>query len=129
MKAYRGVKAGVVAGIVAGVVWGTSVRAAWEGASAGTDFDEGHLYMDEGNWEGNAIDDSFAGFAFTGATTLYLTNSHAVTGGWNFNYTGAFALTLAGANAVGETVEWEAILGGDILCETAPSAATVVINA
>src|SRR4051794_10269598 len=54
---------------------GNPARAQWltgTGAATGTTNDSAHSYTTTANWTGGTINDSFAGFTFSGATQLYL---------------------------------------------------------
>ncbi|MCL1857193.1 MAG: hypothetical protein FWF84_06110, partial [Kiritimatiellaeota bacterium] len=122
--------------LLAAVIFAMPAVAVWDGADRGADFNAPHLYLDEGNWVGNDIDDSFEGFAFTGVTTLFVTNNHVMAGPWDFSFSGlSYArLFLSSVDAVNVATPWEVTLGGDVTCvlsgsvEMAAPNPAVVIN-
>ena len=83
----------------------------WIGATTGNTNDAAHLYNNTANWAGGVIDNSFAGVALTGATTLYF-NAGITTGagGLNLGYSGNYNLTLESSSTTTQTLT----LGGGI---------------
>jgi autotransporter-associated beta strand protein len=99
----------------------------WIGATSGATNDTAHNYNNTANWVGGVIDDSFAGVALSGNTTLYFSaNRTTIASGLNLNYTGGFNLNFQSNT---QLTTFTLTLSGDISGDFGgPASATVTIG-